>query len=92
MYICDISFVCLDGIGKTNKKDVYWSFSRVSGPYHSAKNQDLGTDIGSLPSVVALELGKETRFAECRIKHSAKNLTWGPADGFFAECWTVNTR
>ena len=37
MYICDIceiSFVCLDGIGKTNKKGVYWSLCRVS---HSAK-------------------------------------------------------
>jgi hypothetical protein len=40
MYICDIcdvyvvSFVCLDGIEKTNKKGVYWSLCRVS---HSAK-------------------------------------------------------
>jgi hypothetical protein len=28
MYICDvyvIYFVCLDGIGKTNKKGAYWS-------------------------------------------------------------------
>jgi hypothetical protein len=23
--ICDISLVCLDRIGKTNKKGVYWS-------------------------------------------------------------------
>jgi hypothetical protein len=32
MYICDIceiSFVCLDEIGKTNKKGVYWSLCRV---------------------------------------------------------------
>jgi hypothetical protein len=35
MYICDIcdvyvvSFVCLDGIEKTNKKGVYWSLCRV---------------------------------------------------------------
>jgi hypothetical protein len=65
---------------------------RVSGPYHSAKNQDLGTSIGSLLSVVALALGKEARFAECHIKHLAKNLTWGPADGFFAECWPADTR
>jgi hypothetical protein len=41
MYICDIcdniydvSFVCLDGIEKTNKKGVYWSLCRV---LHSAK-------------------------------------------------------
>jgi hypothetical protein len=34
MYICDVSFICLDGIGKTNKKDVYWSLCRV---LHSAK-------------------------------------------------------
>jgi hypothetical protein len=27
--ICDVSFVCLDGIGKTNKKGVYWSLCRV---------------------------------------------------------------
>jgi hypothetical protein len=40
MYICDICdvyvvyFICLDGIGKTNKKGVYWSLCRV---LHSAK-------------------------------------------------------
>jgi hypothetical protein len=51
---------------------------RVSGPQHSAKNQDLGTDIGSLPSVMALALGKEARFVECHTKHSTKYLTWGP--------------
>jgi hypothetical protein len=27
--ICEIYFVCLDGIGKTNKKGVYWSLCRV---------------------------------------------------------------
>jgi hypothetical protein len=34
MYICDIyviSFVCVDGIQKTNKKGIYWSLCRVSG-------------------------------------------------------------
>jgi hypothetical protein len=37
MYICDIyviSFVCVDGIQKTNKKGVDWSLCRV---LHSAK-------------------------------------------------------
>jgi hypothetical protein len=37
MYICDIyviSFVCVDGIQKTNKKGAYWSLCRV---LHSAK-------------------------------------------------------
>ena len=32
MYICDIyviSFVCVDGIQKTNKKGTYWSLCRV---------------------------------------------------------------
>jgi hypothetical protein len=32
MYICDIyviSFVCVDGIQKTNKKGAYWSLCRV---------------------------------------------------------------
>jgi hypothetical protein len=32
MYICDIyaiSFVCVDGIQKTNKKGVYWLLCRV---------------------------------------------------------------
>jgi hypothetical protein len=48
--------------------------------------------IGSLLSVVALALGKEARFAKCHIKHSAKNLTWGPAGGFFVECWLADTR
>jgi hypothetical protein len=51
---------------------------RVSGPQHSAKNQYLGTSIASLPSVVALALGKEARYAECHIEHSAKNLIKGP--------------
>jgi hypothetical protein len=32
--ICDVSFVCLDGIEKANKKGVYWSLYRV---LHSAK-------------------------------------------------------
>jgi hypothetical protein len=27
---------------------------------------------------MSLTLGKEARFTECRAKHSAKNLTWGP--------------
>jgi hypothetical protein len=27
--ICDVSYVCLDRIGKTNKKDVYCSLCRV---------------------------------------------------------------
>jgi hypothetical protein len=29
-------------------------------------NQDLGTGIASLPSVMSPALGKEARFAECR--------------------------
>jgi hypothetical protein len=32
MYICDIyviSFVCVDGIQKTNKKGAYWLLCRV---------------------------------------------------------------
>jgi hypothetical protein len=45
-----------------------------------------------LPSAVALALDKEVRFAECHKKHSVKNLTKGPADGFFAECWPADTR
>ena len=32
--ICDVSFICLDEIEKTNKKCVYWSLCRV---LHSAK-------------------------------------------------------
>jgi hypothetical protein len=32
--ICDVSFVYLDGIEKTNLKGVYWSLCRV---LHSAK-------------------------------------------------------
>jgi hypothetical protein len=83
MYICNIyviSFVCVDGIQKTNKKGAYWSLCRVSRPYHSTKNQDLGTGIGSLPSVMSLTLGKELDmrtlpggfFAKCPKWHSAK--------------------
>jgi hypothetical protein len=54
------------------------SLCRVPAIWQSAKNQDLGTDIGSLPSVVALTLGKEARFVECHTKHSTKYLTWRP--------------
>jgi hypothetical protein len=65
------------------------------------EHRPLGTDLGSLPSVMSLALGKEVGFAECRTEHSAKNLTWGPSlagslpsaawktlgkDNFFAEC------
>jgi hypothetical protein len=32
-----------------------------------------------LPSAMSLTLDKETSFAECRAKHSAKNLIWGPS-------------
>jgi hypothetical protein len=39
----------------------------------------MGTGIGSLPSVMALALGKEARFAECHTNYSAKDLTWGPS-------------
>jgi hypothetical protein len=28
-YICVITFVCVDGIKKTNKKGIYWSLCRV---------------------------------------------------------------
>jgi hypothetical protein len=36
---------------------------------------------------MSLALGKEARFAECRIEHSAKNLTGGTLPGgLFAEC------
>ena len=82
MYICDIyviSSVCVDGKQKTNKKGTYWSLCRVSGSKHSAKSTDLGTGLGSLPSVMSLALGKEVVFAECQQGHSAKSLTWGPS-------------
>ena len=65
--ICDISFVCLDGIGKTNTKDVYWSLGRV---------------LGALPSVRAIALGKELRprhryrfFAECSGSDARQRTT-----------------
>jgi hypothetical protein len=51
----------------------------VSEPLHSAKNEDVCIGIGSLPSVMALALGKEARFAECHTKYSTKDLTWGPS-------------
>jgi hypothetical protein len=50
---------------------------RVSGLYHSAKNQYQGTGMASLLSALALTLGKEASFTECLIEHSVKNLTKG---------------
>jgi hypothetical protein len=44
-----------------------------------------------LSIVVALTLGKEARFAECLLDHSAKNLAKGSAGGPFAKCRLVNT-
>jgi hypothetical protein len=79
MYIYDIyviSSVCVDGIQKTNKKVYTGHFCRV---LHSAKSTDLDTGLGSLPSVMSLALGKEVVFAECHLRHSTKNLTWGPS-------------
>jgi hypothetical protein len=72
MYICDIceiSFVCLDGIGKTNKKVYTGHFAECH------RTTALGKEprpehryIGSLPSVVALTLGKGTL---CRVPYKA---------------------
>jgi hypothetical protein len=68
IYVCDdicdvyvVSFVCLDGIEKTNKKGVYWSL-----------NECYTRQRGALPSVMVIALGKEAKpghrysfFAEC---------------------------
>jgi hypothetical protein len=51
----------------------------------------LGTGKTSLPSAVALALGKEASFVECLLEHSAKNLTKGPAGRPFAECMSADT-
>ena len=65
------------------------SLCRVSGLEHSAEKQHLGTGKASLPSVVALTLGKEASFAECLLEHSAKKMTKGLAGRPFAECRLV---
>jgi hypothetical protein len=59
--ICEISFVCLDGIGKTNKKVCTGHLAECNTRQR-----------GALPSVRTIALGKETRpghryrfFAEC---------------------------
>jgi hypothetical protein len=49
----------------------------------------MGTGKASLPSVVALVLGKEATFAECLLVHLAKQLAKGPAGDLFVECWSV---
>jgi hypothetical protein len=51
-----------------------------------AKKAHLGTGKASLPSVVALALGKEATFAKCLLMLLAKELTKGPAGDLFAEC------
>jgi hypothetical protein len=45
----------------------------------------MGTDKASLPSVVALALGKEATFAESLLVYSAKELTKEPTDDSFDE-------
>jgi hypothetical protein len=97
-----ISFICLDGILKTNKKGVYWSLCRVQ---HSAKTllaecqghstrqkkEHLGTDKASLSSATTLTLDKKTSFAECLLGHSTKKLTKGFADELVAECHLIHS-
>jgi hypothetical protein len=51
-----------------------------------SKKAHLGTGKASLPSVVALALGKKVTFAEYLLMLSAKELTKGPAGDLFAEC------
>jgi hypothetical protein len=84
MYICDIyviSFVCVDGIQKTNKKVHTGHFAECNTRQRGALPcvKDLGTGLGTLASVMSLALSKEACFAMCRTEHSAKNLTWGPS-------------
>jgi hypothetical protein len=100
MYICDvyvISFVCVDGIQKTNKK------------VHTGHFAECNTrQRGALPSVKAITLGKEPRpghryrfFAECNVSDTRQrstlcrlpDLALGKEpdmgtlpDGFFTEC------
>jgi hypothetical protein len=106
MYICDIceiSFVCLDGIGKTNKKVCTGLFAEC----HTRQR-------GALLSVRTIALGKEPRpghryrfFAECsgsntrqrsllcRVPYRStrqRTLHGDPAGGFFVECWPADTR
>jgi hypothetical protein len=84
-----ISFVCLDGIiEKTNKRCILVTLSsatldkgplcRVSGQEQPAEKQHLGTGKASLPSALALKLGKEP--------------DKGPAGGTFAKCSLVDTQ
>jgi hypothetical protein len=100
--ICDI--FCLFGWNSKNK--LRWCIlvtlpsvtlgkevlCRVPGSYHSAEKQHLGTGKASLPSAVALTLGKEASFVECLQEHSTKKLTKGPAGRPFAEYRLVDTR
>jgi hypothetical protein len=98
-----ISFVCLDGIQKINKK-VY------TGHFVECYTRQRG----ALPSARAITLGKvpvpghrysffvecggpgtQQRGTLCRVpagQHLTKRLTEGPADGSFAECWQADTR
>jgi hypothetical protein len=57
----------------------------VSRSEHSPKKAHLGIGKASLPSVVAVALGKEATFVECLLVHSAKVMTKGPAGDLFAE-------
>jgi hypothetical protein len=57
--------------------------SPIHPPSRCSQKAHLGTDKVSLPSVVALTLGKEAPFGECLLVHSRKGL--GKV-GTFAEC------
>jgi hypothetical protein len=106
MYICDIceiSFVCLDGIGKKIKKVPTGYFAECDTRQR-----------GALPSVRTIALGKEPRpghqyrfFAECsssgtrqrirlcRVPYQALGKVsdrGDPSGGFFAECCQTDTR
>jgi hypothetical protein len=76
-----ISFVCLDGIAKTNKKGYTGHFVECNTRQRStlpsvlviAKKAHLGTGKASLMSAMTLTLGKEATFAECLLLQSTKN-------------------
>jgi hypothetical protein len=53
---------------KQIKKVCTGHFAECQGHSTLQKNQYLDTGIASLPSVVALALGKEARFAECHCR------------------------
>jgi hypothetical protein len=87
-YICDIFFVCLEGIANTNKKGYTGHFAECQG-HSTRQGRNTWAPVKLLCRVIRpWHSAKKQAFVECLLEHSAKKLTKGPAGRIVAECYS----